>query len=260
VEKSREIYENLMNEENLEEESEHEKDEHAEKAGREVTKDIEYDEKHHKMDEGMEEAAMGGDAADDLMHEVDMEETGMAEGEDAEFDDKAEKAGHELTHDIEDAHDEADLEDRVVDLEDKLDELMAEFESLMGDEATEGHDGEDMSDMEGDALAVDDTAEMMPMAENIDLKAAPAPVKSEESFVNKKAVYAANSGQAGMEAHPVNPDVGGEAKGRPAPTTKELIGKVQNTPATGGKSMTPATKPHLAQATGVNTRTPFPKA
>ena len=29
VEKSREIYENLMNEENLEEESEHEKDEHA---------------------------------------------------------------------------------------------------------------------------------------------------------------------------------------------------------------------------------------
>jgi len=263
VEKSREIYENLMNEENLEEESEHEKDEHAEKAGRKVTKDIEWDEKHHKMDEGMEEGAMGGDAADDLMHEVDMEETGMAEGEDAdaEFDDKAEKAGHELTHDIEDAHDEADLEDRVVDLEDKLDELMAEFESLMGDEAPQGDlDGEDMEDMAGDALAVDDTAEMMPMAENIDLKAAPAPVKSEESFVNKKAVYAANSGQAGMEAHPVNPDVGGEAKGRPAPTTKELIGKVQNTPATGGKSMAPATKPHLAQATGVNTRTPFPKA
>ena len=64
VEKSREIYENLMNEENLEEESEHEKDEHAEKAGREVTKDIEYDEKHKKnesveesVEEGMEEAA-----------------------------------------------------------------------------------------------------------------------------------------------------------------------------------------------------------
>ena len=267
VEKSREIYENLMNEENLEEESHAEKaDDRAERDAEKVKKDLEYDFKHGRkvkedMEESMEEGAMGGDAADDLMHEVDMEETGMAEGEDdAEFDDKAEKAGHELTHDIEDAHDEADLEDRVVDLEDKLDELMAEFESLMGDEAAEGHDGEDMSDMEGDALAVDDTAEMMPMAENIDLKAAPAPVKSEESFVNKKAVYAANSGQAGMEAHPVNPDVGGEAKGRPAPTTKELIGKVQNTPATGGKSMTPATKPHLAQATGVNTRTPFPKA
>ena len=75
VEKSREIYENLMNEESLEEESEHEKDEHAEKAGRKVTKDIEYDEKHHKMEEAieedMEESAMGGDAADDLMHEVD---------------------------------------------------------------------------------------------------------------------------------------------------------------------------------------------
>jgi len=267
VEKSREIYENLMNEENLEEESEHEKDEHAEKAGREVTKDIEYDEKHKKMDEGMEEGAMGGDAADDLMHEVDMEETGMAEGEDdAEFDDKAEKAGHELTHDIEDAHDEADLEDRVVDLEDKLDELMAEFEALMGDEGAEGHDGEDMSDMEGDALAVDDTEEMMPMAENINLKAAPAPVKSEEAGINKKAVYAANSGQAGMEAKPVKTGESNamngkhDAAGAYTNSPKELIGKVQNTPATGGKSMTPATKPHLAQATGVNTKTPFPKA
>jgi hypothetical protein len=263
VEKSREIYENLMNEENLEEESHDEKaDDRAERDAEKVKKDLEYDFKHgRKVKEDMEEGAMGGDAADDLMHEVDMEETGMTEDDDAEFDDKAEKAGHELTHDIEDAHDEADLEDRVVDLEDKLDELMAEFESLMGDEAPQGDlDGEDMEDMAGDALAVDDTEEMMPMAENIDLKAAPAPVKSEESFVNKKAVYAANSGQAGMEAKPVNPDVGGEAKGRPAPTTKELIGKVQNTPATGGKSMSPATKPDLAQAAGVNTRTPFPKA
>lgn len=257
VEKSREIYENLMNEENLEEESEHEKDEHAEKAGRKVTKDIEYDEKHHKMDEGMEESAMGGDAADDLMHEVDMEETGMAEDDEA-ADHEAEEAGHELTHDMEAAHDEADLEDRVVDLEDKLDELMAEFESLMGGEDSHDDlDGEDMADMAGDALAVDDTEEMM--AENIDLKAAPAPVKSEESFVNKKPVYAANSGQAGMEGKPVNPDVGGEEKGRPAPTTKELIGKTQNRPATGSKSMEPAPKPHLAQATGVNTTTPFPK-
>ena len=270
VEKSREIYENLMNEENLEEESEHEKDEHAEKAGREVTKDIEWDEKHKKnesVEEGMEEGAMGGDASDDLMHEVDMEETGMAEDDDkdAEFDDKAEKAGHELTHDIEDAHDEADLEDRVVDLEDKLDELMAEFEALMGDEGAEGHDGEDMSDMEGDALAVDDTEEMMPMAENINLKAAPAPVKSEEAGINKKAVYAANSGQAGMEAKPVKTGESNamngkhDAAGAYTNSPKELIGKVQNTPATGGKSMTPATKPHLAQATGVNTKTPFPK-
>ena len=35
---------------------------------------------------------------------------------------------------------EEELEDRVVDLEDKLDELMAEFEELMGQEEAEGHD------------------------------------------------------------------------------------------------------------------------
>jgi hypothetical protein len=35
---------------------------------------------------------------------------------------------------------EEGLEDRVVDLEDKLDELMAEFEELMGQEEAEGHD------------------------------------------------------------------------------------------------------------------------
>jgi hypothetical protein len=52
---------------------------------------------------------------------------------------------------------------------------------------------------------------------------------------------------------------GDTAQGRPAPTTKELIGKVQNSVG-GKKSMSPATKPVTSQATGVNTKTPFPKA
>jgi len=44
VEKSREIYENLMDEEELDEaESTDTEDEKAEKAGKKVTKDIEYD-------------------------------------------------------------------------------------------------------------------------------------------------------------------------------------------------------------------------
>jgi hypothetical protein len=43
-------------------------------------------------------------------------------------------------------------------------------------------------------------------------------------------------------------------------TTKDLIGKVQNTPAQSTVKQSPAPKPHLAQATGVNTKTPFPKA
>ena len=38
------------------------------------------------------------------------------------------------------------------------------------------------------------------------------------------------------------------------PAAKPLIGDVQNTPAGGSKKLSPATKPHLAQATGVNNK------
>ena len=56
VEKSREIYENLMDEsEELDEESTHDEDDKAEKAGEKVTKDIEYDDKKDRMDEEEEE-------------------------------------------------------------------------------------------------------------------------------------------------------------------------------------------------------------
>ena len=293
VEKSREIYENLMNEE-----SDADRDDKAEKAGKKVAKDIEYDEKEDTLEEGMigaddeEETNEGmektsGDASQDLMREVETEEEGMYEEDsDAEFDDEAEEDGEELTHDMEKDHDEGDIEDRVVDLEDKLDELMAEFESLMGDEAEEhGDDGFDMEpkddEVGGDAYMNDDTSEfkdveeedMMPMSENVMLDPTPKPVTTEPSFVNKKATTAFNSGAAGMQGKPVrntttetNPDGTTAYK---APTSYadkgrgDLPGanKFKNVPGKDGygAKMEPATKPHLAQATGVNTRTPFPK-
>jgi hypothetical protein len=253
VEKSREIYENLMDEdaaeleeaEELDEESTHDEDDKAEKAGEKVTKDIEYDDKKDKkMDESMDEM-MGGD---DLIDDVETEETGM---------DMAEGEGEE------------DLEDRVVDLEDKLDELMAEFEALMGDNGDDAVGDE----MGGDDLEMDDTetAEFsngdeeseeeeveMGMMEAINLAKAPAPVTSEPAGTNTKSTVTANSGAKGAMAHPVKM-TGDTAQGRPAPKAGELIGKVQNSVG-GDKKLTPATKPHLAQATGVNTKTPFPKA
>jgi hypothetical protein len=262
VEKSREIYENLMDEEqdleeaeDLDEESTHDEDDKAEKAGRKVTKDIEYDDKKDRMNEadaeGMQEAVvdemMGGDASDDLIDDVEAEETGMAMAE---------------------ADGEEDLEDRVVDLEDKLDELMAEFEALMGD------NGDSMDDkMGGDDLEMDDTEtaefsngdeesdseEMeMGMMEAVNLAKAPAAVTTEPAGTNTKSTVTANSGAKGAMAHPVKM-TGDTAQGRPAPKAGELIGKVQNSVG-GDKKLTPATKPHLAQATGVNTKTPFPKA
>lgn len=264
VEKSREIYENLMNEE----ESDAERDDKAEEAGKKVAKDIEYDEKHDRADE-----SIGGDAADSLIDDVEVEEEGMYEEDaedeaDAEFDDEAEEAGEEETKDIEAAHDEEggeDLEDRVIDLEDKLDELMAEFESMMGDEENSEFDMEPKdAEVGGDAFADDDTAEFEVdaeeevMAENVSLKAAPKPVTSEPAGTGSKSPNANNSGARGAMAAPVKM-VGDTAEGRPAPKAGELIGKVQNTPGGDGSKQTAAPKPVTAQASGVNTKTPFPK-
>jgi hypothetical protein len=259
VEKSREIYENLMDEsEELDEESTHDEDDKAEKAGRKVTKDIEYDDKKDRMDEEEEELdeMMGGDASDDLIDDVETEEQGISmEGED------------EVEVDTEFDSEESDegLEDRVVDLEDKLDELMAEFESLMGGDDMDSEEEMDI-DLDagegGDALEMDDTAEFSDepsmMEEAVNLQAAPKPVTSEEGGINTKSVNANNSGAVGAAAQPVKM-TGDTAQGRPAPTTKDLIGKVQNSVG-GKKSMSPATKPVTSQATGVNTKTPFPKA
>ena len=241
VEKSREIYENLMNEEEAElEEAE------------------ELEEESEELDE-----TFGGDASDELIDDVEAEEQGMQEAEesDAEFDDAAEEDGEELTHDMEKDHDEGDIEDRVVDLEDKLDELMAEFESLMGDD----NGGDEVSDMDGgDALEMDDTDtaefsnEEMGMMEAVNLAKAPAPVTSEPAGTNTKSTNANNSGAKGAVASPVKM-TGDTAEGRPAPKTGELIGKVQNSVG-GDKKLSAAPKPVTAQASGVNTKTPFPKA
>ena len=257
VEKSREIYENLMNEEDAEEELDEAAEEDLDEAKEEDSEEEELDEN------------FGGDASDDLIDDVEAEEQGMQEDEsDAEFDDTAEKDGEELTHGMEAGHDEGDIEDRVVDLEDKLDELMAEFESLMGGD----EHGDSVSDIDGsDALAQDDTdtAEFndmdennMGMMENVKLDAAPKPTTTEPAGTNTKSTVAFNSGAKGMQGAPVKM-TGDTAQGRSAPKSGDLpeAGQFKNVPGKGGANskLSAAPKPVTAQASGVNTRTPFPK-
>lgn len=254
VEKSREIYENLMNEEDEEELDEAEEEE--------------LDEAEEELDENM----MGGDASDNLIDDVEAEEQGMQEEEeesDAEFDDAAEEDGEDLTHDIEAGHDEGGIEDRVVDLEDKLDELMAEFESLMGGEAGEEH-GDSVSDIDGgDALEMDDTdtAEFgdeseMGMMENVSLDKVATP-KMGDDGANTKSVVAFNSGAKGMQGSPVKM-TGDTAQGRTAPKTGDLpqAGQFKNVPGKGGSNskLSSAPKPVTTQASGVNTKSPVGKA
>jgi len=245
VAKSRAIYEDLM-------------DEEAEEQEESIEEDNAMGEEPVEVDTDMSES-LGGSQAQDMIDDVEMEEQGMSE-DDSEFDDEAETAGKDLTHDIEDAHDEGDLENRVVDLEDKLDELMAEFEAMMdGGDAKDMDDTPDMTDLE----VQDDEFETegaMPMEEAINLKQVhPKTTTAEEGGTNTKSTVAFNSGKTGMAGAPVKM-TGDTAQGRPAPTTKDLIGKVGNTPAQGTQDPKAAPKPVTSQAAGVNTRSPLPKA
>ena len=252
VEKSRQIYENIMAEEDIDEAADKELDEAAE--------------------DEIEEGAMGGDAADDLIDDVEMEEESdmnmEAEGDDEDMggdDDMGDGDVADMDGDDMGGSDEAATKDDIMNLEDKLDQLMAEFEELMSGDAGDNMagDGDDFgADEGGDAIAVDDTEEMLPMAEAVSLKAAPKPVTAEEGGVNKKSTVAANSGAAGMAAKPVHTgtSMGGkhDAAGAYSNQTKDLIGDFQNKAGAGMKDLKPATKPHLAQATGVNAKSPLP--
>jgi hypothetical protein len=249
VEKSRQIYENLMQEEEeIEEGADEELDESEE--------------------DGLEEGAMGGDASDDLIDNVEAdEEQDMSEAEEEfggeeEFDDGGDET--EVEFGGEEGGSEPASKDDILNLEDKLDQLMAEFEDLMGndDGSDMGGDGDGFGPEEGgDAIEMDDTEEMG-MMEAVTLKAAPKPVTSEEGGVNKKSTVVANSGAKGPIGNSVKPvHAGGEMGGHhdtPAykNTTKDLIGKVGNTPAQGTQNLKPATKPTTGQAGGVNTKSP----
>ena len=241
VEKSRQIYEDIMAEE--------------------------AEEIEEGADEDLEEG-MGGDASNDLIDDVEMEEESdmnmEAEGDeemDMSMDNDGEEAEFSMS-DEEGGSDEPATKDDIMNLEDKLDQLMAEFEDLMGGD--DMGDGDDFGpDEGGDAIEMDDTDEMEPgMMEAVSLKAAPKPVTSEEGGVNKKSTYAANSGQAGMASRPVHT---GAAEGGHHDTsaysnnTKDLIGKVGNTPAQGTQKPSAAPKPKMgAGSEGQNNKSPLP--
>ena len=253
VSKSRQIYENLMQEDDLEE---------GENAMG-VTAG-----QSNEMDES--DDMMGGSQSGDMIDDVQAEEEGMMETDDEDdvkFDDEAEEDGKDFTKDMEHDHDEmsddeAASKSDVMDLSDKLDELMAQFEDMMGgDDAGMEDDGMDSGGM-GDEEIDFDEFETEGMMENITLKAAPKPVTSEPAGTNTKSITAFNSGQAGMEGRPVHAgknEGGHHDTAAYKNTTKDLIGKVGNSPAQGTQNLKPANKPHLGQAAGVNTRTPFPK-
>ena len=243
VAKSREIYESMMAEEaeeELDEAADEEEQEEEEELDESLEEDPMADIEEEEISMEGEEDDLGGDAADDFIDNVeasDDEEGGEESGE------------------------EAATKDDIMNLEDKLDELMAEFEAAMGGDAM-GSNGDDMGpDEGGDAIEMDDTEEMM--AENITLKQVHPKTTTSEEGDGKAGPVAFNAGARGMAAKPVKTTGGDSAEG-PHDTaayrnsTKDLIGKVGNSPAQGTQTLKPATKPHLGQASGVNNKSPLP--
>ena len=148
---------------------------------------------------------------EDLLDEIGSEEQGMAEDEDEEFDiadmdDDGEEAV-DIEMDSEEGGEEG-LEDRVVDPEDKLDQLMAEFEEIMGGDDDMGDESDAEFDDGAEEAGADLTHDMEQdhddedaMMEAITLKK--VSVTHGDNGAQTKSPTLVNSGQAGMDSKPV---------------------------------------------------------
>jgi len=201
VEKSREIYENILAEDfTVEGEEEEEMDEAAEGDDEEqvdeaAEDDEDMDESFGFAEGGDEEDSgdIGGDASDDFIDDIDAE--GGDEG------------------DEEGMGGEGDIEDRVVDLEDALDDLRAEFEALMGDDMG----GDDMGGMDGMEKMPEDAF----MREYVEKVGNP---KHGDNGANAKSVMAKANNMGGTTANIVKggeSTTGGTKGGLLNPSTKE---------------------------------------
>jgi hypothetical protein len=238
VEKSRDIYESILENDLVEAEDEEDEDEDLKtKTGdkgnnaevksampktnvkpKKKVKEAEEDEEDEEdLDEGFdleefeveaEDDMMGGDATDDLEMDVEMPDA----EDDMDMDDE----------------EEGDMEDRVEDLEDALDELKAEFEELMAGEKEEPeHSDMDMDDEgeeEGEEEAeesftyeedeeVDERDELDVMREYVEKVGAPS---NTENGVNAKSPVAGKN------------DMGGTASNIAAGSAEENGGSAQS--------------------------------
>ena len=133
------------------------------------------------MDEEQYDEGMGGNPVNGMMDEIQADESGLPEDEEMDMGGDDEMLGGDddmgMGDDMgmDDMGGEGDIEDRVMDLETELDALKAEFEQLMGDEAGEEEHsdmdfgGDDEEDM-GDEESADDEEGMMESAEEEEME------------------------------------------------------------------------------------------
>ena len=224
VDKSREIYENLIDETDFEE-SVHGDDNQVE----ELVKDVENDQ------QGLPEAE-----EDEMGMEMGMDdEAGEEDGEmDMDMDDETGEEGGE-------GGDE-DLEDRVMDLEAALDELKAEFDQLMGDEMhePEHNDGMDDPDFgggdEGEEM-VREYVEKVAMPSNKSEGGEVAAGKS--AAINKQSIVAKSNNMGGTASNIAKGGSEQAADGKPTPQPTNAYSKGKgNLPGAGNFENVPGAK------------------
>ncbi len=268
VEKSRDIYENLVDsevtataeakDETKEEDKKEEdkKDEVTEKKDDEAKEDTKEDAKDEdQKDEGLvlqkptaiqpqlkvpaqksdEESIeeIGGDATDQLVKDI-------ASDQEGEVDAAADELGQDMDADGEENGEEGDTEERVADLEDALEELKAEFEKMMA-----GGNGDEEAEEQAlePVIPAQETQPEMSRFEGKDAKEDAKAEKKEtvkEYKIKKSADNAdhadksakspvATKGGAKSGANPIKTGSGAEDKGRAAPTAQKM-GSFENSP------------------------------
>ena len=202
VEKSRDIYENLIDEDDFEE-------------------------------------AVGGNPVDSLVDEVEADEQGMQEADDdMGMDDAADMdagdedglaldAGDEMGGDMGgDMGGEGGVEEKIQDLETALDELKAEFEALMGssDEGMDDMGGDEEADFDMDMEEpkegmvreyVEKVGKDWPHGE---AEGTAVGAKGETTSVNKQSIVAGKNDMGGSAANIVKGGTEQAADGKPTPT------------------------------------------
>lgn len=258
VEKSREIYESLMEEEDLDEDM---------STG--LLDEIEYEEE-------------GIDGMMETDGEEEEEESGDFDVEGGEeFDDEGEFGDEEvgIEGDVDMGSEDTASKDDVMNLEDKLDQLLAAFEEEFGAGEEEGEeeefgDEEDFGGEEEEGEEEGEEEEESGVMEAVELKKVSVTHTDGADSGSKKGPVAANSGSAGMASKPVS--FGGKTEGTPTSpkgpsnayskgeTQVKGAGQFQNSPS-GAKGVKAgkgeaATKPVTSQASGINNKDVVPES
>ena len=262
VEKSRDIYESLLEDDEEVDESD----------------DEEVDESDEDLDEADDEEV---DESDEDLDENFSLDTFEVEADDEEADDAGDEEADDMDmgdEEEEGEEGEGDVEDRVEDLEDALDDLKAEFEKMMaGDDEGDDEDEEGDDDMGGDATddmmgdlgmdteeAAEEDESFQATITPLESKAAMSAGEQMREYVEKVSATMGDNGVSGKSAVAGKNDMGGttanlrggESKGEgtqgglAAPTAKDMNTKNVNVPGAKGATKMASQPGHGAEKKG----------